>query len=265
MAFLPAAVLYDLLQWTTTGDNRQALESRPALAWLLPNLDAKRDRLAELLPAEPAPEALADLRQRLEQADDRHDSFHRYGFALLQAGSVHPDPATAQTVATGLAILYPEGLRFINRSYRAEAIDNAAFRARLQRPEVRAAFDATPYAAELERTTQQATEAGDDLNDLLHELETTKPPRPSPETLVRARREATKAWRFFVQTVEFALSDEADAPLRDRLLARWYALQEDRSPSKASASAEPTDDTPHDDTPHDDTPHDTPEAEGDNG
>ncbi len=235
MAALDADLVLDLLTLVTTGDNRATLESTPALAWLLPDLESQRDHLTALLAAQPDADDLAATREATRRADATFDDDARHLYYLLHAGRFVPDAATRTAVASAQAVLFPEGLRVITGSFRGEAAFAHAFAARLERPDVKAAFQAATYAPDLVAAAQRVVTAAQSLNDALAAVEKAEAQAqaaPSAQTLYEARRDALRTWRQLVSTAEYALAGEDPDTVskREALLSRWRrAIAEHRA------------------------------------
>ncbi|WP_428267026.1 hypothetical protein [Haliangium sp.] len=102
--------------------DRQVLLQVPLLAALLPNIDDVYQTLADTYGAGLHPTRLAQIQEEQGELDDLHDDLVRVIYYYLLA-NIHETRAREEHFALEevLAMLLPEGLRMVQKSYREQA------------------------------------------------------------------------------------------------------------------------------------------------
>lgn len=250
MSAFTATQLRALIHEVITGANRAIILAEPGLAWLLPELEARRDSLDALLGGKASDDTLTIARKRVGDADVGHDESHRLLRGLLEACLHEGPPERRALLANAHDVLYPDGLRGVGASYRQEVANTHTFALRLERPDVQAGLDALGERVKQARQVAKAcVRAGEALGDALRALELAEADdaaKPRERELFYARLAAHKSWSAFVTNVEHVLSGDAPEVVRKRetLLGRWRGYLDGQRRGASAQPAEPAEPAP---------------------
>ena len=108
--------------WTTPGTMRDAILGKPALAAMLPSVEAAHAGLSGVVPDVDAPARLKQLTITGAAGDLRHDNSMRGSHMLLTALSILTEDAEEEAELLALQnFVLPDGLQGTQKTYRGEA------------------------------------------------------------------------------------------------------------------------------------------------
>lgn len=206
--------------------HKDLMLERPALAPLVPALQAMSDALAEAL----APPDLGDpdivaLKNSARALDASHDDAHQALRDVVRAVAMHIGDGEG-LIERGLSALYPDGFSFLYDAWASEVVHTAAFANRLELPAVKTMLALVRNEVpRIDEWVRDCIKHGEQLGVVLDQIEARAGEIGGSnkarvfETRMRARAE----WNYLLATLDlrFPAGDPDNDALRAKFLAGW--------------------------------------------